>query len=112
MNMHKSILAPSQSDVSGVCSTKAVEMRNSAASLSSLCLFKLDSLLHMRPRQFLAEILSHLGGVDFGPFAHRGPPRLHRSSEAVPLKSFQPGVSLGLVTSCVVVTTDASTGGR
>ncbi len=64
------------------------------------------------PAAVLAEISSLLDGVDFGPFAHRGPPRLHRSSEAVLLKSLQPGVPLGLVTSCVVVTTDASIGGR
>ncbi len=64
------------------------------------------------PAAVLAEISSHLDGVDFGPFAHRGPPQLHRSSEAVPLKSLQPGVPLGLVTSRAVATTDASTGGR
>ncbi len=48
------------------------------------------------PAAVLAEISSPLDGVDFGPFAHRGLPRLHRSSEAVPLKSLQPGGSPGL----------------
>ncbi len=65
------------------------------------------------PAAVMAEISSPLDGVDFGLFAHRGLPRLHRSSEAVGQRSLQPGgVPLGLVTSRVMVTTDASTRGR
>ncbi len=35
------------------------------------------------PAEVLTEVLSPLDCVDFGPFAYRGLPRQHRSSEAV-----------------------------
>ncbi len=92
VNMRKSILAPSQSNVSGsVLRLKAVEIRARPA-VCLPCAFSNWAVYYTCARTaVLAEISSHLDGVDFGPFAHRGLPRLHRSSEAVPLKSLQPG---------------------
>ncbi len=77
MNMRKSILAPSQSNVSGsVLRLKAVETR-ARPPVCLPCAFSNWTVYYTCARCSLAEISSHLDGVDFGPFAHRGPPRLH-----------------------------------
>ncbi len=80
VNMCKSILAPSQSNVSGsVLRLKAVETR-ARPPVCLPCAFSNWTVYYTCARCSLAEISSHLDGVDFGPFAHRGPPRLHRIS--------------------------------
>ncbi len=74
VNMHKSILAPSQSNVSGsVLSTKAVEIRARPPFYLPCAFSKLGSLQRTHaPAAVLAEISSALDGMDLGPFAHRG----------------------------------------